>query len=44
VVEPGDTLFLIARSTGTTVEKLLELNPGINPRNLQAGQTICLPG
>jgi len=43
-VSPGDTLFTIARATGTTVEKLLELNPGINPLNLQAGQAICLPG
>ncbi|MCG8402938.1 MAG: LysM peptidoglycan-binding domain-containing protein [Firmicutes bacterium] len=43
-VAPGDTLFEIARATGTTVEKLLELNPGVNPLNLQAGQAICLPG
>ncbi len=44
VVAQGDTLFAIARTYGTTVERLLELNPGINPLNLQIGQSICLPG
>ncbi|WP_156275317.1 LysM peptidoglycan-binding domain-containing protein [Neomoorella glycerini] len=43
-VAPGDTLYSIARATGTTVEKLLELNPHIDPYNLQVGQKICLPG
>lgn len=43
-VAPGDTLYFIARSSGTTVARLLQLNPGINPLNLQAGQAICLPG
>jgi len=43
-VAPGDTLFSIARATGTTVERLLELNPQVDPRNLQVGQKICLPG
>ena len=42
-VQPGDTLFLIAGRIGTTVEEILRLNPGINPRNLQVGQLICLP-
>lgn len=42
-VAPGDTLYSIARATGTTVEKLLELNPNIDPYNLQVGQAICLP-
>ncbi|MFA7467249.1 MAG: LysM peptidoglycan-binding domain-containing protein [Desulfotomaculaceae bacterium] len=43
-VAPGDSLFTIAKAAGTTVETLLELNPGINPLNLQVGQAICLPG
>ncbi|CEP67683.1 LysM domain [Moorella glycerini] len=43
-VAPGDTLYSIARVTGTTVEKLLELNPHVDPYNLQVGQKICLPG
>jgi len=42
-VSPGDTLYTIAQSVGTTVETLLELNPGIDPNNLQVKQKICLP-
>lgn len=42
-VEPGDTLFAIARQLGTTVDRLLELNPGIDPYNLRIGQYLCLP-
>ncbi|QNB46724.1 LysM peptidoglycan-binding domain-containing protein [Thermanaerosceptrum fracticalcis] len=43
-VAAGDTLYSIARATNTTVKKLLELNPNIEPNNLQIGQNICLPG
>jgi LysM repeat protein len=43
-VAPGDTLYNIALATGTTVERLLELNPRVDPSNLQIGQSICLPG
>lgn len=43
VVSQGDTLFAIARTYGTTVERLLELNPEIDPLNLQIGMSICLP-
>lgn len=43
-VAPGDTLYAIARANNTTVQRLLELNPNIDPRNLQIGQSICLPG
>lgn len=42
-VAAGDTLDSIARANDTTVDKLLELNPNINPQNLQIGQAICLP-
>lgn len=44
VVAPGDTLYRIAQATGTTVDALLQANPGIDPLNLQVGQKICLPG
>lgn len=43
VIAPGDTLYGIARAVGTTVDKLMELNPGIDPLNLQIGSSICLP-
>jgi LysM repeat protein len=42
-VEAGDTFYLIALRTGTTVEELFRLNPGVDPDNLQIGQLVCLP-
>lgn len=42
-VSTGDTLYDIARAAGTTLGKLFELNPGLDPQNLKAGQAICLP-
>lgn len=42
-VEPGDTLYLIALETGTTVEDLVRLNPTVDPLNLEVGSVICVP-
>jgi len=42
-VQPGDTLWLIARRYGTTVAELQRLNPGINPSRLQVGQRLTIP-
>lgn len=42
-VEAGDTLHKIAVEVGTTVAEILELNPGVDPLNLQIGQILCLP-
>lgn len=39
-VQSGDTLESIAAKSGTTVERLLELNPGIDPVALRIGQRI----
>jgi LysM repeat protein len=39
-VQSGDTLESIAEDHGTTVEALLELNPGIDPVALRIGQRI----
>ncbi len=44
VVMPGDTLFAIAERLGTTVDRLLQLNPQItDPNFLQAGDLLCVP-
>jgi LysM repeat protein len=42
-VEPGDSMASIAARFGYTVEQLIEANPGVDPNNLQPGQTIILP-
>lgn len=42
-IQPGDTLYLIALNIQTTVEELLRLNPGLDPKNLRVGSVICLP-
>ena len=40
VVQEGDTLATIADAEGTTVDRLLQLNPGIDPVALRIGQEI----
>jgi Tfp pilus assembly protein FimV len=39
-VRSGDTLGTIAERFGTTVDHLLELNPGIDPHALRVGETV----
>lgn len=39
-VQSGDTLGEIAAKTGTTVARLEQLNPGIDPQALRVGETI----
>jgi LysM repeat protein len=39
-VRPGDTLEAIAGKFDTTVDALLELNPGVDPLALSPGQRI----
>lgn len=39
----GDTLWSLAARYHTTVEDLLNLNPGIDPDQLFVGQSLCLP-
>lgn len=39
-VQSGDTFESIATKTGTTVDKLKQLNPHVDPTALQVGETI----
>lgn len=39
-IQSGDTLETVAAEFGTTVDALIELNPGIDPRTLTIGQQI----
>jgi hypothetical protein len=41
-IKPNDTLSGIAEQNGTTVDRLLELNPELDPQGLVAGQKIKL--
>jgi LysM repeat protein len=39
-IESGDTLDTVAAKFGTTTQKLLALNPGIDPHAMSVGQKI----
>lgn len=43
VIQRGDTLAAIAARFNTTVQVLLDANPGIIPERLYIGQVICVP-
>lgn len=42
-IRSGDTLNTISRTYDTTVEAIINVNPGINPNFLRVGQQICIP-
>lgn len=44
VVQPGDTLFAIARQFGLSLEALQAANPTVNADRLQIGQALVIPG
>ncbi len=45
IIRPGDTIFWLAQMYDTTVEEIMDNNPGINPQNLQIGSRIIVcPG
>lgn len=43
-IKQGDTLFEIAKKHNISLQTLEAANPGVNPKNLQTGQVIKLPG
>lgn len=43
VVESGQTLSFIAKGFETTVQKILDANPGLNPSKLRVGQKLIIP-
>lgn len=43
VIQPGDTFYSIAQRITTTVEAIMQVNPGLNPEALLIGQQICIP-
>ncbi len=44
-IRPYDTIWMLAQVFNTTVDSIMELNPGIEPRNLLIGQVVTIrPG
>ncbi|QAT42454.1 LysM peptidoglycan-binding domain-containing protein [Aminipila luticellarii] len=42
-VERGDTLYMIAKMHGVTLNAIMEANPDIDPYNLRVGMKLCIP-
>ena len=42
-IRAGDTLFALAGRFNTTVQAIIQANPGIDPNSLQVGRMICIP-
>ncbi len=43
-IQPGDNFYLLAKRTGTSLDQVLRLNPGVDPDKLEIGQVVKLPG
>lgn len=42
-IKQGDTLYSIANSLSTTINRIIVANPGISPNNLRIGQQVTVP-
>jgi peptidoglycan DL-endopeptidase LytF len=42
-IQSGDTLWKLSQAYGVNIQSILEVNPGINPQNLQIGSNLCIP-
>lgn len=42
-IQKGDTLYLVARTFGVSLDSIIATNPGVNPERLYPGQVICVP-
>jgi len=42
-IRPGDNFFRLARRFGTTIDAILEVNPDIDPDQLESGMLVCIP-
>jgi len=43
IVQHGDTLYSIAKDNGITLGKLVEANPGVDPKTLSVGMLLVIP-
>jgi len=44
VIQKGDTFYSLARDSGSSLEEVIAANPGVDPKRLQIGQKIKIPG
>ena len=42
-IKAGDTIYGLAQKYNISVNAILQANPGVNPDNLQIGDSICIP-
>ncbi|WP_312942341.1 LysM peptidoglycan-binding domain-containing protein [Oscillibacter sp.] len=42
-IKSGDTLWKLSQANGVSIQSILDLNPGVDPRNLKIGATLCIP-
>ena len=42
-IHSGDTVWKLSQTYGVNVQDILDVNPGIDPQNLQIGSTLCIP-
>lgn len=43
IIRPGDNFWVLAKRYNTTIEEILNVNPGVNPYYLHVGQHISIP-
>jgi len=42
-IQAGDTFYLLAKRFCVSLDDILAANPGVDPKNLQIGQVVCIP-
>ena len=42
-IQSGDTLWRLSQAYGVSVQSIVNLNPGVDPQNLQIGSMLCIP-
>lgn len=42
-IKSGDTLYNLAKHYNLTIDDIMQMNPGINNKNLQVGQVVFIP-
>jgi LysM repeat protein len=42
-IKSGDTIGRVAKTYRTSIDKILEVNKGVNPTKLKVGQKLTIP-